>query len=224
MPDLETKLKLGEREAMCTNKLLAVHWKDRRDVYMLTTMHMDKMVDTKKIDRVTGKKYCKPESVISYNANMGAIDKTDMLLSSVECVRRTMKWYKKLFFHLVDMSLLNAYLAYKTVTGKHISLADFQLKLINELILKYQCKGVSTINRRKKPMDTTEKRLQPDVRHFLELVLLTPSKKQRRRYCFVCSHKKEDRKRKDSMYCCVECDVGLCITPCFKMYHTQKEF
>lgn len=224
MPDLHSKLKLGERESMCTNKLLAVHWKDRRDVYMLTTLHKDTMTATKKIDRVTGNKYLKPECVVNYNANMGAIDKTDMLLSSIECVRRTMKWYKKLFFHIVDMSLLNAYSAYKTVTGKHISLADFQLQLINELVLKYQCEGGMTTNRKKTPMDITEKRLQPDARHFPELVPVTPSKKQGRRYCFVCSHKKENKKRKDSIYCCIECDVGLCVTPCFKIYHTQKEF
>lgn len=224
LPDLNSKLKLGEREAMCTDKLLAVYWKDRRDVYMLSTIHKDKMIDTKKIDRVTGKKYLKPECVMSYNANMGAIDKTDMLLSSIECVRRTLKWYKKLFFHMVDMSLLNAYSAYKTVTRNQISLADFQLKLINELILKYQREGAMTSNRRKKSMDTTEKRLSPDTRHFPELVPPTPSKKQGRRYCFVCSHKKENKKRKDSMYCFIECDVGLCVTPCFKIYHTEKEF
>jgi len=127
MPKMEKKLKLGEREANCTKKLLAIHWKDRRDVYMLTTMNKDKMVETKKIDRKTGKKYFKPECVINYNNNMGAIDKTDMLLSSIECIRRTMKWYKKLFFHIIHMSLLNAYSAYKTVTGKYIKLADFQL-------------------------------------------------------------------------------------------------
>jgi hypothetical protein len=36
MPIIEGKLKLGEREARCTDKLLAIHWKGRRDVYMLT--------------------------------------------------------------------------------------------------------------------------------------------------------------------------------------------
>jgi hypothetical protein len=60
------------------------------------------------------------------------------------------------------------------VTGKHISLTDFQLKLINELILKYRCKGGIATNRRKTPMDNTEKRLQPDVRHFPELVPQIP--------------------------------------------------
>jgi len=56
---------------------------------------------------------------------MERIDKTDMLLSSVECVRRTIKWYKKLFIHLIDPSLLNAYSAYKTYIGLKISLGDF---------------------------------------------------------------------------------------------------
>lgn len=37
----------------------------------------------------------KPECIIEYNKRMRAVDKTDMLLSSVESVRRTTKWYKK---------------------------------------------------------------------------------------------------------------------------------
>jgi len=131
MTIIEGKLKLGEREARCTDKLLAIHWKDHRDVYMLTSMNTNEMVDTKKTDRKIGKKYLKPQSVVSYNNNMGAIDKTDMLLSSTECVRRILKWYKKLFFHLIDMSMLNAYFTYKTVTGKHVSLANFQLTFVN---------------------------------------------------------------------------------------------
>jgi len=89
-----------------------------------------------------------------------------------------MKWYKKLFFNLIDMSLLNAYSAYRTVTGKYISFADFQLNLINELILKYQIKDVKETNRRKKPMDTLEDRLQLDAKHFPELVPLIPTKKK----------------------------------------------
>jgi len=79
MPIIDRKLKLGEQEARCTDKLLAIHWKDRRDVYMLTSINTNEMVDTKEIDRKTGKKYLKPQSVVSYNNNMGAIDKTDML-------------------------------------------------------------------------------------------------------------------------------------------------
>lgn len=222
MPKMDSKLKLGEREGKCTNKLLTIHWKDRRDVYMLTTINKDIMVETNKIDRITGKKYIKPECVVHYNNNMGAIDKTDMLLSSTECVRRTMKWYKKLFFHIIDMCLLNAYSAYKTVTGNHISLANFQLSLINEIIQKYQ-KSVKTFpnkGNKSRKIDIEDRLIQ---RHFPELVPQKPSGKKRRK-CYVCSHKIEGKKRKDTLYQYKECDVGLCVDPCFKIYHTKKNF
>lgn len=68
---------------------------------------------------------------------MGTVDKTDMLLSSVECIRKSIKWYKKLFFHIVDLSMLNAYSMYKTTTGKHLKIADFQIELIKQLLQKY---------------------------------------------------------------------------------------
>jgi len=220
MLTIEGKLKLGEREARCTDKLLAIHWKDRRDVYMLTSMNTNEMVDTKKIDRKTGKKYLKPQCVVSYNKNMGTIDKTDMLLSSTECVRRTLKWYKKLFFHIIDMSMLNAYSAYKTVTGTHISLANFQLTLVNEILQKYKS-SVKTTPSKGKKIISTDSRLSE--RHFPDLIPQTSSKKQRRK-CFVCSHKTEGKKRTDTLYQCNECNVGLCVVPCFKIYHTQQTF
>lgn len=124
MPSMTKKLKTGQTESYHTNSMLAIKWKDRRDVIMLTTQYEDKMISSGKQDH-QGNSIIEPLSVLKYNENMGAIDKTDMLLSSVECVRRTIKWYKKLFFHLIDLSLLNAYSAYKTCTGNKISLADF---------------------------------------------------------------------------------------------------
>lgn len=179
MPTIESKLKIGEREARCTKKLLAIHWRDRRDVYMLTTMNKERMIKTNKVDRITGKKYLKPECVVSYNNNMGAIDKTDMLLSSTECVRCTMKWYKKLFFHVIDMSLLNAYSAFKTVNGKNIPLADFQLTLVNEIIKKYQNKIKSSPNKGKKTNRNVEGRLNIDERHFPEFIGGTSTEKKK---------------------------------------------
>lgn len=62
---------------------------------------------------------------------------TDMLFSSVKCIIKSTKWYKKLFFRIIDISVLNAYSLYKTTMGKHIPLTDFQLELIRQLILKH---------------------------------------------------------------------------------------
>ncbi|XP_025196239.1 piggyBac transposable element-derived protein 4-like [Melanaphis sacchari] len=220
MPIIEGKLKLGERETRCTDKLLAIYWKDCCDVYMLTFMNTNEMVDTKKIDRKTGKKYLKPQSVVSYNKNMGAIDKIDMLLSYTKCVRCTLKWYKKLFFHVIDMSLLNAYSAYKTVTGKHISVADFQLTLVNEILQKYKTHFKTIPSKGKKSIILDSCLIE---RHFPDLIPQTSTKKQRRK-CFVCSHKTVGKKRTDTLYQCNECNVGLCVVLRFKVCHTQQTF
>jgi predicted transcriptional regulator len=45
-----------------------------------------------------------------YSASMGFADKSDRMTNSYGIARRTWKWTKKLFFHLTDMTILNAFL------------------------------------------------------------------------------------------------------------------
>lgn len=48
-----------------------------------------------------------------YNQNMGGVDNVDRQLSITEAVRKKMQWYRKQFFHLVDINLSNAHASYK---------------------------------------------------------------------------------------------------------------
>ncbi|KAF0755128.1 piggyBac transposable element-derived protein 4-like [Aphis craccivora] len=34
----------------------------------------------------------------------------------------------------------------------------------------------------------------------------------------------EENALKDTLYMCVLCDVGLCVTPCFGIYHTKTHY
>ena len=44
---------------------------------------------------------------------------------------------------------------------------------------------------------------------------------ERRRKCIVCSRVElGPKKRTDTLYEYVDCDVGLCVDECFKKYHT----
>lgn len=137
MPKLEKKLKRGEVMTRHTNEIIVLKWCDRRELYnMLITLHTNKIVDTAKKNEY-GESIKNPECITYYNENMGSIDKIDMLLSSVECIRKTMKWYKKVFFHLVDLAVTNSHAMYKVKTGSHMSLADFQLELVRQIIEKF---------------------------------------------------------------------------------------
>lgn len=52
MPNLSGNLKMGETTSMASDNILAVRWKDRREVNMLTTFHNDQMIQ---LDKKTGK-------------------------------------------------------------------------------------------------------------------------------------------------------------------------
>ncbi|KAH9644328.1 hypothetical protein HF086_003113 [Spodoptera exigua] len=82
------KLKKGERDVKYAPNIMALKWHDKKDVYMITTMHKDQMGPTEKIDRSTGLPKMKPECVIDYNEHMGIVDLNDMMLSSLQSIRK----------------------------------------------------------------------------------------------------------------------------------------
>ncbi|KAJ8939467.1 hypothetical protein NQ318_022521 [Aromia moschata] len=133
MPKFEKKLKKGETEFRSSEHMLALKWKDRREVFMLSTMHENKMVTLPKKDRITGENIKKPLCVVDYNRKMGAVDKTDMMISSLDCTRKTIKWYKKLFMHILDLCLLNAHALYLTQHEKTVPYPKFHLEIIHQL-------------------------------------------------------------------------------------------
>ena len=66
---------------------------------------------------------------------MGYVDKFDWLAKSYGISRRTWKWTKKLLFHLVDITILNAYILSKSV-GKKLNHKIFRESLVRNLILE----------------------------------------------------------------------------------------
>ncbi|KAH9632025.1 hypothetical protein HF086_007414 [Spodoptera exigua] len=109
MPSMTQKLKRGEIISKSLPPLTAIKWHDKKDIHLLTTIHDKTMHPSLKEDRSTGLPVMKPKAVLDYSSNMGSVDTADMTLSSVQCIRKSLKWYKKLFFHIVDMHLLNSF-------------------------------------------------------------------------------------------------------------------
>lgn len=61
-------------------RLLAKKWLYKRDVYGLSTVLSNKIIEAK-ICNYKGEVILKPKSVLHYKENMGLVDKTDMLIS-----------------------------------------------------------------------------------------------------------------------------------------------
>jgi hypothetical protein len=187
-----------------------VRWKDKRDVYVLTNMHSPP-VEGNFCDE--SGQAVKPRVIEDYNAHMGYVDKSDRMVNSYGIARRTWKWTKKLFFHLTDMAILNAFLLHKTCCGK-MTHKRFREVLVRNLITESHEQNVTASG-------VSQGRLSPSVSQISRLEVKHfqhwPSKGKQRR-CRVCKMK---NKRGNTLYFCAKCDVGLCIVDCFERWHTR---
>ncbi|XP_064639800.1 piggyBac transposable element-derived protein 4-like [Lineus longissimus] len=212
----QKRLKKGESCEYYRGKLMALKWRDKKDVHMLSTYHNGTKVDVRQRgDKVASK----PQVCLTYNDTMGGVDLSDAYLVCYPSVRKRLKkYYQKQFRHLVDMSALNAYLLYKKQGGKMDRLT-FQLDLIEGILAKYKQGAPAKPRRGRPPHGEMPQRLSE--RHFPSHIPPTPKKDKPTRRCVVCQSRK---KREESSYYCRKCDKALCAAPCFELYHTLVRY
>ena len=59
-----------------------------------------------------------PEVFHMYNRYMNAVDRSDQILATHNVQRKCMRWWKTLFFHLVDMAVVNSFILFKEQQSK----------------------------------------------------------------------------------------------------------
>ena len=102
-------------------------------VYVLSTTNGTSDGVTNRRDR-DGNIIRKPKSIISYNHNMGGVDLVDLQLDSLNVLRKSYKWYKKIFIRLMMQCALAAHKLYKMEGGKE-DLVYFLLDVCTHLFL-----------------------------------------------------------------------------------------
>jgi hypothetical protein len=143
---------------------------------------------------------------------MGYVDKSDCMTNTYSINRQTWKWTKKLFFHLLDLTVLNSYIILHSCSSK-LSHRDFQLSLIRDLIQEGGRVLGTQIIPQGMPTLSTSRLEAKHVLHWLE--------KRRRHRCHVCSTQKKQSKK---IYACPKCNMALCVVLCFKVYHSKFTF
>ena len=106
-------------------------WRDKRDLCMLTNIHNAPAEGNFCNERG---KAIKLQIVIAYNHHMGYVDKGDRMANSYSTSRCTFKWTQKLFFHLLDLAVLNSYILHSLCGYKKISHRDFQYTLMRNML------------------------------------------------------------------------------------------
>ena len=116
--DLKSKtltLKRSDIRVRTRGDLMAVVWKDKRDMCLLTNLHDPPREGSYRDEHGNAKK---PPIVADYNHHMGHVDNADRMSNSYTASPQTWKWTKKLFFHLFDRPLSTFTSFYLYVVGR----------------------------------------------------------------------------------------------------------
>uniref|UniRef100_A0A1B6L795 PiggyBac transposable element-derived protein 4 C-terminal zinc-finger domain-containing protein n=1 Tax=Graphocephala atropunctata TaxID=36148 RepID=A0A1B6L795_9HEMI len=109
--------------------------------------------------------------------------------------------------------------------NKKIAFSELRTSLIRQLFeAHYQPRQGSTVPRPVAAPSGDKHPLRLTVRHFTR-PLPTPEGQARKaqKRCYVCYNTTtREKKRKDTTFHCPDCNVALCIYPCFQEFHTKK--
>lgn len=219
------KLKRGDHLWKRKGKVYVSKWKDKRDVLCITTKFHPTMVE---VTNSYGKKTKKPKEVHEYNLHMSGVDRCDQLTSYYSCPRKSIRWYKKVIFHMLDVTVVNSFLLYRDITKKKISLLQFREGIIRGLVgipdsLKDGRKLVNRgpVNLLATPVHVTaEDSNETLAQHVLEKIPVPPNSKRKSNFlrCRECS---KNNKRGQTSWRCKMCKTKppLCVGECFEHFH-----
>ena len=112
------KIKNGEMKVYRhPDNVMSLCWKDKRPIDMLSTWHNGESETTTRIVRGGRREEIEKPLVMSdYTENMGAVDKADHYCASYSFSRKTLRWWWKLFFWMLEVSLVNSFILYRLET------------------------------------------------------------------------------------------------------------
>ena len=171
---------------------------------MVSNLHSLQMLEV--INR-RGEKKMKPNIIKDYNQYMSGVDRAEQMVSYYDCLKKTIRWYKKVALHLFDTFLFNAYcLNNKYGVDKAISLLMFRELVVRDLLGER--------------LNEIVPRITNNSFHYLPSIPPNEKKKFPTKPCRVCPK----IKRKETRYECAVCEKRppLCIGECFRMYHSTE--
>lgn len=151
-----------------------------------------------------------PFMVYKYNMLSKGVDKNNQLSSFYFSDKKSLKWYKKVFLFILEVSITNSYIIYKKQVNnnKRLNHLKFRNAIIKSLIGE-------NVNEKVKTDKMKNSRNRLIGRHFL-------GKKNKYTNCCICTNR-QIGKRKQTNLICKQCQISICFD-CFEPYHKYKNY
>ncbi|XP_020909061.1 piggyBac transposable element-derived protein 4-like [Exaiptasia diaphana] len=212
-----------ERDGVC----LALQWKDNKPVTILSSIaNANNYLMVERKEKTNNQwnniRVKQPQVIHSYNQYMNGVDRSDQLLAKNNALRKCMRWWKTLFFHMIDIAIVNSYILFEIHRAEHqdndllkrpkkYSVAEFREELVRQLV------GLEEFG---DPPLSKPPTKQPELFESSHL----PEFGKAKRNCKVCYTVTKKELKVFSFCSAPQCQVHLhCNTDknCFATWHTK---
>ena len=212
--------------------ILLVRWYDNKEVTVGSNLFPANPVDTVRRWSRAKQQYevvNRPACIKAYNVGMGGVDRCDQLLAFYRMQTKGPKWYRRVLFHFTDLSIVNSFILFKTITrNPGLESYKFKLEVANALMMGVElCQPLSRSALILQSADVPRAENGDPIAVLVvnDLVRLDrqdhlpEAVASKARKCKIkgCSSR--------TVTWCTKCRVYLCIKPsknCFLAFHTAR--
>lgn len=211
--------------ATSDDNITVLRWQDNKLVHTISTyagaIPEDK---AKRFDRKsrTTIEITRPYVISEYNRFMGGVDIMDRMIAHYPHGFKNRKWYLRIFFHFLNISIINSWILFKKSIDPNLPLVQFKASLVWTLLQL----GKETPRRGRKSDSLTQ---QPPKKKPTR-VMSTPAEIRYdnnnhyplKTYAKNANRCHEERCHSKTRYICQKCEVPLC-PECMCNYHTKNK-
>ena len=211
------KLRPGEKVVRQKGNVVFTKWHDKRDVSVISTNCSPLAVDL--VVNRQNQQVSKPAVIDLYNKNMGGVDLADQIRQYYSVGRSSYKWYRYLFWFLIDVSICNSFLLYNNYRlgqgQSKVKQLLFRTNLAKQLIAGFSSVLSGAHSAKRQKIENLSLSPANTDKHFIVKI------EGRKKVCVHCKtvgRKTEGGHSVESSFQCLQCSVALCKT-CFHDYH-----
>lgn len=218
--------------------LTTVLWKDNKNVRLASTyvgvlpfkciQNEGQQLKVTRFNQAT-RKYMEidcPNIIREYNYHIGGVGLMDELLRRYHIRLKTRKWTLRLFYHLIDVAMVNSYLLFKRIHNDSPTLPAFRAQVAAVLCANENIKkepGKPTLTSQQETVDQRKPTSrtyipEPDIRfdglnHMPDILDRSGKRMCKNKGC-----------KKETQVFCNKCNLNLCLSStqkCFQEFHTK---
>ena len=113
------KKRKGDMRWEQNGSLLALQWQDNKIVTMLSSVDVaNEYVTVNRKIKISENwetvELKESMAIHKYNAFINGVDKSDQILNTNNVLCKCVRWWKTLFFHMIDIALVNGYIVFQS--------------------------------------------------------------------------------------------------------------